>query len=247
MPGESDFVTVTAASSLQPLLDSTSPEFETANSINLRITYAASGAASRQIEQGAPVDVFISAGEQYVDNLLAGGFLRQDSIVIFGHGDLSLIRPQKTNNGNLSFQEAQRIAIPNPEIAPYGAAAKRLLEQSKLWDDIEPHIVYAQSALHAFQFTKAGEVDYALVPKPLLQISDSGVIEVASQDAGLLGKEIVTYSAAVTTSSAKEASARAFVKYLASPTVEAWLTELGYRTLEQPVEDKYVNSLKGTR
>jgi molybdate transport system substrate-binding protein len=202
------------------------PGFEEKTGITLHITYSASGALARQIEQGAPIDVFVSAGK-YVDELLADGLLRQDSIVPVGFGLLVPIQPVRSDGSIVTFKGAQRIAIANPETAPYGAVAKAQLEAAGLWDEVAPRIVYAESALQAFQFAKAGEVDYAFVPLPLLRTSPADVALVDSAALGLKATS-VDYSAAITTSTADIEHAHSFADYLTGPNVQ--LTDFGYDT-----------------
>jgi molybdate transport system substrate-binding protein len=144
-------ITVGAASSLQPLLDSMRAYFEEETGITLHISYSASGIIARQIEQGAPIDVFISAGTTYIDDLIVRSFLRQDSASTLAYGQLSIVRPDLPGRPKSSFIYAQHIAIANPEIAPYGAATQRLLESSGLWEDVQPRLVIAESALQAYQ------------------------------------------------------------------------------------------------
>jgi molybdate transport system substrate-binding protein len=226
-------ITVSAASSLQPLLDSIRSGFEKQTGVELHITYSASGAMARQIEQGAPIDVFISAGDQYIDDLVKKLFLRQDSVTIIGHGQLVIVRPLLGDDVIPSFAEAQRIAIANPEIAPYGAAAKHLLESAGLWNDIESHIVYAQSALQAFQFARAGEVDYAFVPLPLVHTFDTAVALVDPSALGLPTTGVM-YTASITASTTDIEHAQAFVAYLSGPEAVTKLHELGYNSVLEP-------------
>ena len=219
-------ITVGAASSLQPLLESMSSNFEKETGITLLISYSASGIIARQIEEGAPSDVFVSAGSNYVDDLTTGSFLRMDSISTFAYGELSLVRPDLPGKAESWFAGAQRIAIANPAIAPYGAAAQQLLESSGMWEDVQPRLVIAESALQAYQFVKAGEVDYAFVPQPLVRMSSSGVVESAPGPAGLGAMPRISYVAAVATLTTQQDHASTFINYLTSSKVK--ITEYGY-------------------
>jgi molybdate transport system substrate-binding protein len=222
---------VGAASSLQPLLDSIKPGFEDQAGVELHITYAASGALALQIEQGAPIDVFVSAGIRYVDYLVLGGFLRQDSISAFGYGQLVAVYPS-LDAGRIPFADAERIAIANPEIAPYGAAAKRLLEAAGMWGKIQDRLVIAGSALQAFQFAKAGEVDYAFVPLPLVESNPDGVERISVSALGLHGDTKVEYPAAIVAATNDAISGQAFIKYLTSHAVRP--RDFGYNTVLGP-------------
>jgi molybdate transport system substrate-binding protein len=221
-------ITVGAASSLQPLLESMRSNFEEEAGITLLISYSASGIIARQIEEGAPIDVFVSAGRNYIDDLTINSFLRNDSISTIAYGHLKLVRSNLPGNEELGFAGAQRIAIANPSIAPYGAAAQQLLMSSGKWEDVQPRLVIAESALQAYQFVKAGEVDYAFVPLPLIRISSSDVVDGDSESAGLGAMPSISYVAAVTIWTTQENHARTFINYLRSSKVK--MTEYGYDT-----------------
>ena len=217
---------VGAASSLLPLLEEIEPVFENEAQIELTITYAASGIIARQIEQGAPFDVFLSADQALADRLAQSGLLAEDSIVLIGQGLLVTIRPR--DGGAATFLDARRIAIANPETAPYGAAAKRLLRANGIWDQIEDRVVYAESALQALQFVRTAEADIGLVPLSLAAQGSDGVERIDDMEYGDPASEPITQIAAIVASSSRTAQANRFIDYLTSSAAQDLLLKYGY-------------------
>lgn len=217
---------VGAASSLLPLLTELESVFEKDALIDLTITYNATGAIARQIEQGAPIDVFLSADQALVLQMVEEGFLRQDSICALGQGLLVVIRPQ---GGEIStFLDARRIAIANPETAPYGAAAKQLLEMNALWEQVKSRVVYAESALQAVQFVRSAEADIGLVPLALVAQNRQGVEHISERTHGVFGTESVTQIGAIATTSVQIDAATRFLNFLLSKAAQNIFRRHGY-------------------
>lgn len=229
-------ITIGAASSLRPLLDEVVPLFERETGITAEVSYGASGAIARQIEQGAPIDVFASADTTQIDELIRGRFLVLDSIFTWGYGQLVAVRPVDGDPSVITLADADRIAIANPETAPYGAAAKQLMEQANVWDQLKGNIVFAETALQALLFAQAGEVDFAFVPLSLLRADSSGVtvvdqaIRVNGFDRPVTGFTSLDQSLALVAGSDVLHEAREFVKFFASDEVVRVFESLGYTT-----------------
>jgi molybdate transport system substrate-binding protein len=221
---------VGAASSLQILFDELEPLFEANEEIELRIAYNASGTLAHQIEQGAPIDVFASADAAFVSRLAAQGLLVQDCTRTFGEGFIVPVRPTVPPGQEPVelLTDAERIAIANPEIAPYGAAAKRLLEVSGVWEELEDRIVYAETALQVLQFVKAGEVDFGFVPASLVIRGVESVEWVDKTMYGAPPGTFLTQTAAVVSSSERSDEGRKFVEFLASTEVRGIIARSGY-------------------
>ena len=217
---------VGAASSLLPLLTELESVFEKDALIDLTITYNATGAIARQIEQGAPIDVFLSADLALTLQMVEEGFLRQDSIFALGQGLLVVIRPQDGETS--TFLDARRIAIANPETAPYGAAAKQLLERNALWEQVESRVVYAESALQAVQFVRSAEADIGLVPLTLVAQNHQGVEHISERTHGVLGTEPITQIGAIATASVQIDAATRFLNFLLSKAAQSIFGRHGY-------------------
>jgi molybdate transport system substrate-binding protein len=163
-----DELTVAAASDLTPAFEEIGRAFEAANGIKVVFMFGSTGMLTRQIENGAPVDVFAAANVSYVDELDKNGLIIPDSRAIYARGRITLwtrddspIRLQGV--ADLARPEVMRIAIANPDHAPYGLAAKQALESVGIWDRVKPKLVYGDNIRQTLQYAETGNVDVSIV------------------------------------------------------------------------------------
>lgn len=161
--GAADLI-VAAASDLAPL----APKIQSAYKEKVRFTLASSGSLKQQIENGAPFDVFLSANEQYVKDLATAGLVT--GVTVYAIGRIGLWSPNGSvgSLADLKKQSVMHLAIPNPEHAPYGVAARQALESQGLWKEVEPKIVYGENVRQALQFAESGNVDAVITSWTLL-------------------------------------------------------------------------------
>jgi len=174
---------VAGAADLQFALTEIVQAFRTTTGQEVRLSFGSSGNITRQIEQGSPVELFLSADEAFVFRLAEGGHTR-DRGDLYGIGRLVLFTPPgspiATSGGMEAIRKAlaagriTRFAIANPEHAPYGRAAEQALRASGLWEGIRPRLVLGENVSQAAQFALAGGsqggiVAYSLVLAPALQ------------------------------------------------------------------------------
>jgi molybdate transport system substrate-binding protein len=167
---------IAAASSLQFVLPEVLAEFKRKTGHSARVTFGSSGNFRRQIIQGAPFEMFLSANESYVDALVARD-LTVDSGLIYAQGRISMVAPKnssiKLSNNLLGLSEAlkrgqvSRFAIANPNHAPYGRAARETLITFGLWHSIQPFIIKGENASQATQFAVSGSSQGGIVPHAL--------------------------------------------------------------------------------
>jgi molybdate transport system substrate-binding protein len=157
---------VAAASDLRYAMDELVAQFGADTGIALRVTYGASGNLTRQIEQGAPFELFFSADEAFVLRLAAKGLTRDKGmlyavgrIVLFApHGSPLVPDPELRHlTGLLERRAIARFAIANPEHAPYGRAAREALDALGLWTRLQPHLVLGENVAQAAQFAMLGD------------------------------------------------------------------------------------------
>ncbi len=171
---QADTVRVAAASDLIHVLPELAKPFQANTGHTLRISFGSSGNLARQIIQGAPFDIFFSANERYVFHLTEQG-LTQAASVIYAVGRLALFVPKSsavTIDRNLSgIKDAldngslRRLAIANPEHAPYGIAARSALQNAELWKSVQQKfLVIGENAAQAAQFAVSNNADAALIP-----------------------------------------------------------------------------------
>src|SRR5207248_177837 len=134
---------VAAASDLTTLESELSIAFKTQTGIRVRFSFGSSGNLARQIENGAPFDVFLSANELYVSQLASTGQLDPASIRTYAFGRLALWSKSAEFKqlDQLAAAKVRHIAIANPAHAPYGVAARQALEKAGTWKAVEPRIV----------------------------------------------------------------------------------------------------------
>ncbi len=227
VPSQNDALLVSAAANLQPALTPLEPELEKTLGMEIIFNYGSSGRLAQQIEQGAPVDLFLSANQHYVKELILIGALTSDSITPFARGRLVIwtwddYLPLDSLQ-DLAHPAIQRIAIPNPDHAPYGAAAREALQAAGLWDALQPKLVFSENVIQSSQFALQGDVDVAFVAASLV-ISESGRwIDVPEGFYAPLEQ-----TAAVTARSTHLDEARAAIHFLLQPSVQAIFRQFGY-------------------
>ncbi len=158
---------VAAASDLTKPLREIADKFESVTGKKVVLIFGASGLLKKQIENGAPFDVFACANEAYVDQLIAAKHALPESKTLYALGHIGIWTRLKGNlpkrlEGLLSPKYG-KIAIANPETAPYGKAAKEAMLKAKIWDALMPKLVYGENVLQAFQFAKSGNADAAFI------------------------------------------------------------------------------------
>ena len=174
---------IAGAADLQFALTEIAQSFRTATGQEVRLSFGSSGNITRQIEQGSPVEMFLSADEAFVFRLAEGGHTR-DRGELYAIGRIALFTPPGSPISAAGGMEAiraalaagsiTRFAIANPEHAPYGVAAEQALRSAGLWDSIRPRLVFGENVSQATQFALAGGsqggiVAYSLVLAPALQ------------------------------------------------------------------------------
>jgi len=203
---------VAAASDLAPLQTPLAAAFHAKTGQTLRFTIAASGELARQIRNGAPYDVFLSANEQYVKDLSAAGFLDRKTVTVYAHGRLALWSKSgdyKTVR-DLLRPQALHVAIANPKFAPYGVAAQQALQSQRLWMQLEPKIVYGENIREALQYAESGNADAALVAWSLVH-NRGGILLPAAWHAP------INQAGGAVAHSSQPVLARTFLKFLTGP------------------------------
>jgi molybdate transport system substrate-binding protein len=163
---------VAAATSLREVLPALVHAFEEAQGSGARLSFGASGNLYRQITQGAPFELFLSADETFVLDLSREG-RTQDEGAVYAEGRLAVLVPKSSRlrpDGTLKDLDKaledgrlRRLAIANPDHAPYGRAAREALERLELWERIQDRLVIGENVSQAAQFAATGAADAGLV------------------------------------------------------------------------------------
>jgi molybdate transport system substrate-binding protein len=162
-------VTVAAAADLSSALKEIGDQFEKKSGVKIKLSFGASGALTQQIQNGAPFDLFFSADMDYPRQLIAAGDADRGSLYQYAVGKLVLWvpadSPLKVNEGMnvLLDPSVKKIAIANPQHAPYGRAAVAALKHYGLYDQVASRLVLGENVSQAAQFVESGNAQAGFV------------------------------------------------------------------------------------
>lgn len=218
--------TVSAAANLQEPLNKIASAFRASTGNKPDFNFGASGLLARQIEQGAPADLFVSAGSKFVNELASRNLIDNGNTMVLAYGRLVLVFGAKAKGrtlADLTDPKIERIAVANPETAPFGAAAKEALTRADLWSKIQSKIVYGGDISQTLQFVESGNADAALVS--LSQVKNTRYRYVAV-DAKLYSplKQVVT----LVKNGPERQTAMQFYRFLTEPKTRQILIGYGY-------------------
>jgi molybdate transport system substrate-binding protein len=170
-------ITVAAAADLGPAFEEIGRAFEQETKTKVVFSFGSTGMLTQQIANGAPMDLFAAANVSYIEELEKKGLIIPDTKAIYARGRITLwtlkvvpVKPQEIKD--LTRLEIKRIAIANPEHAPYGMAARQALETAGIWEAVKPKLVYGDNIRQTLQFAQTGNVDVAIVALSLSIGSD---------------------------------------------------------------------------
>ena len=195
-------LTVAAAADLQYAFQEMERPFEAECGCDVVFTFGSSGKFATQIEDGLPVDVFASANAAYVERLKDKGLVVPGSDELYAIGRIVIAVPansplEPTGLDLLSDPRVTRIAIANPDHAPYGLAAKQALESAGPWEAVQPRLVLGENAAQTTQFVETGDAPVGIVPLSLavqrkdklrFALIDAALHEPLRQVAGVLSR-----------------------------------------------------------
>ncbi len=222
---------VAAAADLQRVLPRLIARFEKQTATTSTLTIDASGRLAEQIKAGAPFDLFLSANVKFVSDLAAAGLVEPDSVHPYARGLLVLclhraVGDQVRGLADLSRPEVKRIAIANPEYAPYGVAARQALDRAGLWSSLEAKIVRAGSVGQALAYVQNGDAEAALVSHAQVP-PESRIVEV---DAGLYDPLIQALG--IVSATKLPDQARALANFILGAEGQAILRENGFLSID---------------
>jgi molybdate transport system substrate-binding protein len=223
-----DSLLVSAASSLILAFEEVGTRYEDETGTQVTFNFAASGQLAQQIEQGAPVDLFLSANRAYVEDLAAKGYVLPDSVQSYARGRLTLWTRADSSLSletmkDLLKPEVRRVAIANPEHAPYGVAARQALQTAGVWDSIEYKLVPGENVRQALQYAETGNVDAAIIPLSL-SITSQGNWTLIPEDL----HTPIDQALGVVADSPRQAQAQDFADFIVGPQGQAILQEYGF-------------------
>jgi molybdate transport system substrate-binding protein len=224
-------ITVSAAASLKDAFRELSKQYQERTGVKINFNFGASGALQKQIESGAPVDVFASAGIPQMDALAAQRLIAPETRRDFVRNTLVLIVPADYAAGITSFADlggakVEKLAIGNPKTVPVGQYAEQSLTRLGLWQRLGPRLILAEDVRQALDYVARGEVDAGIVYASDVRATGDRVRTVATAPAD--SHDPILYPIAVVRSSSHQDTARAFIDVVMSDEGQRILEKYGF-------------------
>lgn len=194
----------------------------------LRPNFASSGSLAKQIAQGAPADIYVSANPKWMKYLVEENLIAPGTDRIFAYNKLVFIGEKKTDDFSLtSLPGLERIALGSPQSVPAGQYAKQAMDSAGIYSVLEQErkLVMAKDVRQALLYADRGEVDGAFVYKTDALLARQAEILFTVPDELY---DRVSYPLALTSAGAKNDLAKAFYHYMSSPEAIATLSKYGF-------------------
>ncbi len=222
---------ISAAASLTDALEEIKALYEEDHNVKLTYILGGSGKLAQQIQQGAPVDVFLSANQDWMDTLEKEDLLLNDTRADITGNKIVLITKKDSTIAYRTIEdikpsELQQVAIGNPESVPAGQYTEQLLTKIDMWADLKDKIVFAQDVRQVLTYVETGNVEIGFVYESDALSSDSIKI-LAAADSGL--HDPISYPATVLKDTKHEKEAREFVTFLTSEKAQQILEKHGFK------------------
>lgn len=220
-------ITVAAASDLRPAFEELGAAFEEETGTSVTFSFGSSGQLREQIINGAPFDLFASANVDFVDEVIDAGRGVEDTKADYAFGRIVLWTPSgvdlPASIDELADPTFRRIAIANPEHAPYGLAAKEALEAAGIYADIEDRLVYGENISDTFRIVQSANADVGIVALSLAIADGSDYTLIPAELHEPLQQALV-----VTSTGSNGASAAAFAAFIGSPEGREVMVRYGF-------------------
>jgi molybdate transport system substrate-binding protein len=221
---------VSAAASLKDAFSEIAELNEKRNGTKVRFNFGASGVLQKQIESGAPVDVFASAGGKQMDELRHRGLIIEGTLRGVALNSLVLIVPARSqlidSFTDLSKPAVKKIAVGNPKTVPAGVYTEQTLTKLKLLPEISPKLIFAEDVRQVLDYVVRDEVDAGFVYATDAH-SAAGKVKVVSE-APADSHDPIGYGIAVVAESKHEAAARKFIDVVMSAEGQLILSRHGF-------------------
>lgn len=226
-------LTISAAASLQDAAGELKALYESKNpGTTITMNLASSGTLQKQIEEGAPADLFISAGQSQMDALSKKGLIIEESRKDLLGNELVLVAGKNSNLAGfegLTGENVKKISIGTPETVPAGQYAKETLTTLKLWDQLQPKIVLAKDVRQVLTYVETGNVDAGLVYRTDAATSASVNIVAAAPEGS---NKPILYPMAVIKSTKYQEQTEDFAKFLQSDDAVKIFEKYGFEVIK---------------
>lgn len=229
-------LTVSAAVSLKDAFNEIGALYKSKTGKTVNFNFGASGVLQKQIETGAPVDVFASAGEKQMDELAAKDLIETATRRDFVRNTLVLIVPTDskislTFFSDLSKAEVRKIAVGNPKTVPAGGYSTELFDKMNLKTSVQSKLILAEDVRQVLDYVVRGETDAGIVYATDARIAGAKVQLAATADENTHAP--ILYPIAIIKDSPQKPSAQEFLDLVLSPDGQGILQKYGFATIKK--------------
>ena len=221
-------IIVAAAADLAPAFEELGKQFEQETGTKVTFSFGSTGTLAKQIENGAPIDLFAAANVEFVDQLEREELILPDTKALYGRGRITIwtradsaLKIERIED--LARAEVAHIAIANPEHAPYGKAAREALESAGIWKVVEPKLVFGENVRQTMQYVETGNADAAITALSL-SVRSNGRWTLISEE---LHKPL-DQALAVIKGARRELEARRFAEFINSAQGRSTMRKYGF-------------------
>lgn len=229
-PARADEVTSAVAANFLPAFRAIAIGFERATGHRVKAISGSSGSFYGQIKNGAPFDVFFAADQERPQRLEHEGFAVPGSRFTYAIGRLILWSPDPdlvAGEQTLRTARFRHLAMANPQLAPYGIAAKQVMMKLGLWDQLQPRIVRGESLGQTMGFITSGNAELGFVA--LSQVLDPGLKQAGSRwDIALDLYDSIDQDAVLLVKARSNSAALALMEYVRGPEARQVIERFGY-------------------
>ena len=224
-------INVSAAVSLKDALAEIQANYGKKNpNVKLVFNLGASGSLQKQIEQGAPADIFISAAPKQMDELEAKNLAHKATRRNLVENKLVLIVPQNSTLGLAKFEDVttagvQKLGVGEPAVVPAGQYAQQVLQKMGIWEQLKDKTVYAKDVRTVLAYVETGNVEAGIVYKTDAASSTKVKIAATAPEGS---HQPILYPAAVLAGAKQQKAAEEFLAYMAGPEGKAVFEKYGF-------------------
>jgi len=235
--GSDGALTISAAASLKDAFTQIAALYKQRTGKDVVFNFGASGTLQKQIETGAAVDIFASAGSKQMDGLAGKGLIAVETRRDFAGNELVLIAPKDSKLGLLSFEQlgnddVKHVAIGNPKTVPAGEYSQQMFSFIKLDDVIQRKLVLAEDVRQVLDYVERGEVDAGIVYRTDAIAAGDKIKVAAIAPRG--SHDPILYPVATTKDSRQKDAAGKFIAVLVGEEGQSILRNYGF----SPINDK---------
>jgi molybdate transport system substrate-binding protein len=227
-----DEITVLAAASLTDALGKIDADFEQASGHKVKAAFGGSSALAKQLENGAPADVFLSADIPWMDYVVKANLmdaasrtnLLGNSLVLIGPADGSQTVAIDRSYDLAGALKGGKLSVADTNAVPAGKYAKAALENLGLWAAVEPHLAQAENVRAALALVERGETPLGIVYRTDAMVAKVRVVGTFPEDS----HPPIVYPVALTLQGAQSEAAKAYLEYLKGDAAKAVFAEAGF-------------------